>query len=116
MKYIREKKNIWIASIDELQDWWFRRSQVEIRYETRSKRRIAVEVHNPKDMVVNEFVVQLDMNKPVKDIEISSDIINMKIPDHEFDTSTNTLYLYFHDLEPDETRQFFVDFDNVAEE
>ncbi|NOX17618.1 MAG: hypothetical protein GXO87_04970 [Chlorobi bacterium] len=116
MKYIRKKKKIWITSISELQDWWFRRSQIEIRYETRSKRRIAVQVHNPKDMVVNEFVVQLDMNKPVKDIEISSDIINMEIPEYEFDSLSNTLYLYVYDLEPNETRQFFVDFDNIPEE
>ncbi len=56
MKYLREKK-VWITSIKELQNWWFRREGIEIRYETRSKRRIVVEVSNPKKSMADNFVV-----------------------------------------------------------
>ncbi|MBU2508532.1 MAG: hypothetical protein KJ799_17695 [Bacteroidetes bacterium] len=110
--YLR-KKDIWIVSIDELMNWWKKKGGLEIRYTTRSERRIAIEISNPKENIATDFVVQVDLNKPVKNIKISADIINTTIPEHEFDGNTNTLYLFIKDIEPDETYLYLVDFENV---
>ncbi len=114
INYIRQK-NIWVVSLGELKRWWLKKGGVELRYKTRSKRRIAVEVTNPTDRVVRNFTVQLNINKKIKNIEVSSDIINTKIPRYEFDSATNRLYLYLEKMEPNESRSFLIDFDNVTE-
>ncbi len=106
---------VWLTTVPELMSWWMRRGGLEIRYETRSKRRIVVEVNNPKDKDIEFFVVQVNLNKKVKNIEISSDIINTEIPDFEFDDRANVLYLYVENLEEGETREFLIDFENVVE-
>lgn len=114
MKYLREK-NVWLTSINELKEWWFKRGGIEIRYESRSKRRIVVEVSNPKERNTEDFVVQVNMNKPVKNIQISSDIINTKIPEFQFDPNANVLYLFVEDLKPGDSRLLLIDFENVRE-
>ena len=63
---------------------------------------------------MRDFIVQVNLNKPVANIQISSDIINTKIPDHEFDTSTNILYLFIDELGSGETRIYLVDFENIS--
>lgn len=112
-KYVN-KKNIWVTTIPDLISWWKKKSGLEVRYETRSKRRITVEVSNPKRIDMQDFIVQVYLNKPVANIQISSDIINTKIPDHEFDTSTNILYLFIDELGSGETRIYLVDFENIS--
>jgi len=114
MNYLK-KKNVWVTSIKELKNWWFRREGIEIRYETRSKRRIVVEVSNPKSSKIDEFVVELHLNKPVKNIEISSEIINTKIPEFEFDSSNYIMYLYITDLDAGDSRTFNIDFENIKQ-
>lgn len=112
IKYAKDN-NVWLASVDDILTWWKRRGNIEVRYEWRSKRRISVEVTNPSDNIVEEFVVEVNINKPVKNIKVSSEIINTEIPKYEFDQSTNSLYMYVKDLEPNETRIFLIDFENI---
>jgi peptidoglycan/xylan/chitin deacetylase (PgdA/CDA1 family) len=115
--YVSDKK-VWVTTIPELISWWKKKSGLEVRYETRSQRRITVEVSNPKQFDMRDFIVQVNLNKPVRNIEISSDIINpffkIKLPDFEFDTSTNILYLYIDELGSGETRIYLVDFENMS--
>lgn len=113
MNYIRQK-DYWLCSLNELQAWWLRKGGVEIQYSVRSKRRIAVEVTNPTDEQVNNFTVQVSLNKRIRNIRVSSDIIGTKIPEYEFDETSNTLYLYLKEMEPNESRSFLVDFENIA--
>ena len=112
VKYAKDN-NVWIASIDDLIAWWQRKGNIEVRYEWRSKRRISVEVTNPSETLVEQFVAQVNLNKPVKDIEISSEIINTPIPQYEYDSSSSVLYLYVENLKPGETRTFLIDFENI---
>lgn len=112
VKYLRDN-NYWITSFDELSVWWLRRGGIEMRYETRSKRRIAVEVSNPTKRENVDFTVELNLNKQIKNVEISSDIINTKIPEYTFDSNTSTLYLYVEDLDVGETRSYLIDFENI---
>lgn len=112
LRYATNKK-IWIASLDDLQSWWVKRQGVEVRYETRSKRRIAVEFTNPRDEKVSELVVQVNLNKKVKNVEITSDIINTKIPRYKLGDDKQTIYFYLDKMEAHETRSLLVDYDNI---
>ncbi len=111
-KYMKSK-NIWITSLEELRDWWVKKGGVEVKYERRSKRRIAVEVSNPVSNKRDNYVVEVHLNKGVKDIKISSDIINTKLPKSQFDSSSQTLVLFVDDLKAGESRSFLVDFENL---
>lgn len=112
LDYLRSK-NVWLTSMSEMKKWWLSRGDIEFRYETRSKRRVSVEVTNPYTGFTDDFVVQLNMNKKIKNIKLTSDIINTKIPDYKFDEKTNVIFLFIDNLEPSESRSFFIDFENV---
>lgn len=112
MKYAKNK-NMWITSLSQLKDWWNRRQGVEVRYETRSKRRIAIEFTNPSDNPTQELVVQVNLNKKVYNVNVSSDIINTKIPKYELKNDGQTIYFYIDKMNPHETRSLLVDFDNI---
>ncbi len=111
-KYAANKK-MWITSLKELQTWWMRRQGVEVRYETRSKRRIAVEFTNPRNEKIDELVIQVNLNKKVKNVEVSSDIINTKIPKYKLANEGQTIYFYLEKMEAHESRSLLVDFDNI---
>ncbi len=114
-KYMRSN-NVWVTSIPELLEWWNSKSGVELKYEKRGKRRIVVEVSNHKFKMDEEFVVQVNFNKEVKNIEISTELINTPIPEFEYEPKTHILYLHIKDLEADESRTFLIDFENVKEQ
>lgn len=114
VNYIRAK-NIWFTSITNLVGWWKKQSGIELRYDTRSKRRIAVEVSNHEKYTTDKFIVQIFINKNVSNIEVTADMIHTPIPQYEFDSTKNVLYLYVDNLKADETRTFLVDFDNQDE-
>lgn len=110
-KYMKSK-NMWITDINELKQWWLKRGGIEIKFDTRSKRRIAVEVSNPVSNKEDSYVVEVYVNKNIKDIRISSDIINTKLPKSNFDPSAQTLYLHVDKLKSGESRSFLIDFQN----
>lgn len=112
MKYAKNK-NMWITSLSQLKDWWNRRQGVEVRYDTRSKRRIAIEFTNPSDNPTQELVVQVNLNKKVFNVNVSSDIINTKIPKYELKNDGQTIYFYIDKMNQHETRSLLVDFDNI---
>jgi len=108
-----KSKNMWITSLSQLKEWWNRRQGVEVRYETRSKRRIAIEFTNPSSNPTYELVVQVNLNKRVYNVDVSSDIINTKIPKYELKNDGQTIYFYIDKMNPHETRSLLVDFDNI---
>ncbi len=108
-----KSKNMWITSLNQLKDWWNRRQGVEVRYDTRSKRRVAIEFTNPSDNITEELVVQVNLNKKVRNVNVSSDIINTKIPRYELKNEGQTIYFYIDKMNPHETRSLLVDFDNI---
>jgi hypothetical protein len=113
VRYAKSKK-VWITSLKELQAWWTKRGGVEVRYEPRSKRRIAVELNNPRDEKTDALVIQVNLNKQVRKVEITSDIINTKIPKFSLSADGQTIYLYIDHMEAHETRSLIVDFENVG--
>lgn len=113
LQYMRNKK-MWITDLDQLRTWWKKKEGVEVRQENRSARRIAVQVNNPADKTSEKFIVHINLNKRVKNVVISSDIINTKIPKFELLNNDQTIYLYIDNMEPKETRSLIIDFDNIG--
>lgn len=113
LTYIRNK-NIWLTSLEEINSWWNKRGDIEFRYEARSKRRLALEVSNPAGNETDDFIVQVHINKPVSEIDITSDIINTPIPNYQYDKNTQILYLFIDNLEGGESRTLLIDFENVS--
>lgn len=107
------QKNVWLTNLTQLQNWWQQRGGIEVRYEVPSERRVTVDVSNPRETPMYNFVIQVNLNRKVTDIEISSEIIGTKIPEFTFDSDTNILYLNIDELDAGESRIFFVDFKNV---
>lgn len=112
IQYLRDE-NIWLTSISEINEWWKRWRGLEITYDVRSKRRVAVEVNNLMESKAVDFVVQLHFNKKVKNVELSSNILYTDLPEYEFDRSENVLYLYVKDLNAGDSRKLLVDFENI---
>ena len=96
-------------------NWWKRKQGLEVTFQTRSQRRISLEVSNPRDTEMKNFAVQVNVNKKIKNIRVSSDLINIKVPKSTFDESTQTLYLYIEKMKPHETNSYIIDFENVNE-
>jgi len=113
--YIVEKERMWLTSLDEIQNWWIEKGAIEVHYETRSKRRISVEITNPTDKAIRNVLVKVFLNKPVYDLKLSSDIINTKIPNHNYDENSQVLYLNFDVLKAGDTRSLLIDFENTNE-
>jgi len=111
LKYIRDK-NVWFATIPQLINWWEKKGGIEVRYETRGDRRVSIEVSNPREKDTKDFVVQINLNKKVKNIRISSEIINTTIPRHNYDDGNQILYLHIKLLPAGETITYFIDFEN----
>jgi hypothetical protein len=49
----------------------------------------------------------------VKNVEISSDIINTKIPRHSLSEDKQIIYIYLDKMDPHETRSLLIDFENI---
>ncbi|MBX3008414.1 MAG: beta-galactosidase trimerization domain-containing protein [Melioribacteraceae bacterium] len=108
-----KKKNMWVTNLNDLKSWWMRRESVEVRYEARSTRRISVEITNPQDKISEQLVVQVNLNKKVKNVEISSDIINTEIPRHSLSEDKQIIYIYLDKMDPHESRSLLIDFENI---
>ncbi|MGE5499194.1 MAG: hypothetical protein ACM3Q2_14020 [Syntrophothermus sp.] len=113
IKYLKSKK-VWIASASEIRNWWLTKTHLEVNTDIRSKRRVAIEVSNPGGAAVHDVLVQINLNKEVKNLQISSDIFGTKIPMHYFDKSTQILTLKIDDIEPGGSYSYFIDFDNAG--
>jgi len=111
--YMKSKK-MWMTDLNQLKNWWKKKEGVEVRQENRSARRIAVQVNNPTDKMSDKFVVHVNLNKQIKNVALSSDIINTRIPKFQLLNNEQTLYLFIDEMEPHETRSLVIDFDNVV--
>ena len=112
LRYAREQ-NLWLTSISELKEWWLKRGRVELEYRTSSKVRMEVEVTNLADLTIDNFVVEVDLNKKVQNVDVSSDLVNTVLPEFEFTPKNNTLYLYIKNLGAGESRSFLLDYENI---
>ncbi|MBK7629782.1 MAG: polysaccharide deacetylase family protein [Ignavibacteriales bacterium] len=109
-----KKKKFWIATASEIQKWYEKRDYIEIKADRRGKTRVALKVSNPGIESINNLVIDLDLNDYAKNITIGSEIIGTKTASVKHTEGSQMVYLYIDDLKPGESRQYYIDYDQVA--
>ncbi|MEO8232994.1 MAG: polysaccharide deacetylase family protein, partial [Ignavibacteriota bacterium] len=109
-----KKKKFWIATANEIQKWYEKRDYIEIKADRRGKTRVALKVSNPGVESINNLVVDLDLNDYAQNIAIGSEIIGTKTASVKHTEGSQMVYLYIDDLKPGESRQYYIDYDKVA--
>jgi len=110
LKYINSKQ-IWVASGNEIYNWWVKKNKVEMRVEPRGESRVTVSISNPGIEKLTEIMLEIDLQMNVTNIEISSEIIGTIQPAFSFNPATHMLYLKIKEFKPGETRIYYVDYD-----
>lgn len=109
-----KKKNFWIATAREIQQWYEKRDYIEISTQKRGDNRVAVKISNPGVDEINDLVIDLDLNEKADNITIESEIIGTKLPRIKHEKNSQMLYLHIDDLEPGESRTYYIDYNNPA--
>ncbi len=108
-----KKKKFWIATATEIQKWYEKRDYIEIKADRRGKTRVALKVSNPGIESINNLVIDLDLNDYAQNITIGSEIIGTKTASVKHTAGSQMVYLYIDDLKPGESRQYYIDYDQV---
>jgi peptidoglycan/xylan/chitin deacetylase (PgdA/CDA1 family)/uncharacterized protein YktA (UPF0223 family) len=109
-----KKKKFWIATATEIQKWYEKRDYIEIKSDRRGKTRVALKVSNPGIESINNLVIDLDLNDFAQNITIGSEIIGTKTASVKHSSGSQMVYLYIDDLKPGESRQYYIDYDQVS--
>ena len=109
-----KKKKFWIATATEIQKWYEKRDYIEIKADRRGKTRVALKVSNPGIESINNLVIDLDLNDFAQNITIGSEIIGTKTASVKHTAGSQMVYLYIDDLKPGESRQYYIDYDQVS--
>ena len=105
-----KKKKFWITTASQVEKWWAKRNYVEVRANQRGEYRVALTVSNPGKQIVNGLVVQIDMNEPISDIALSTELVGTKTAKYVYDKNSEIIYVYLNDLHSDESRTYFFDY------
>jgi peptidoglycan/xylan/chitin deacetylase (PgdA/CDA1 family) len=109
-----KRKNFWIATGNEIDNWYARKSSVEIRADKRGTNRIALTISNPGSSTANNLVVQVELDAPADRITMDTEIIGTKKAKYDFDRKNKIVYVYINDLEPNESRTYYLDFNQPS--
>ena len=105
-----KRKNFWIATGKEIENWYARKSSIEIRADKRGANRIALTISNPGSSTANNLVVQVELDAPADKITMDTEIIGTKMAKYDYDKKNKIVYVYVNDLEPNESRTYYLDF------
>jgi hypothetical protein len=109
---LKEKK-FWITSAEKIQDWYRAKEFLEIRSEKRGNSRVAVTLTNPGENVASNFVIFVDLNENADHITIETEVIGGKSAAYSHQKGSEIVHLYIEDLNPGESRTFYIDFDII---
>ena len=105
-----KKKHFWITTASDIEKWWAKRHYIEVRVNKRGNTRVALIVSNPGKEHINGLVVQLNLNEAAYNISLSTEIIGTKLARLEFDKQNHIVYVYIDNLEPGESRTYYIDY------
>lgn len=105
-----KRKNFWITTGNEIENWYAMKSSVEIRADRRGSNRIALTISNPGSSTANNLVIQVELDAPANRITMDTEIIGTKKAKFDFDKKNKIVYVYVNDLEPNESRTYYLDF------
>jgi peptidoglycan/xylan/chitin deacetylase (PgdA/CDA1 family) len=107
------KKNFQIDYASGISSWYTKKEYIEISTERRGKYRIALKISNPGTMPIENYTIDVDLNKRVKNVILGSEIIGMKPVKVSHSPGDNMLYITIDKLKPGESRVFFIDYELV---
>lgn len=105
-----KKKHFWITTASDIEKWWAKRHYIEVRVSKRGNTRVALIVSNPGKQHINGLVVQLNLNEAAYNISLSTEIIGTKLARLEFDKQNHIVYVYIDNMEPGESRTYYIDY------
>ncbi len=108
-----KKKNFWITTGEEIQKWYAEKNSVEIRTDKRGPNRVTLTVSNPGKSTASNLVVEVELNAPAQRISLSSEIIGTKKARFDYDKKGRIVYVYINDLEPNESRTYYIDYNQT---
>jgi peptidoglycan/xylan/chitin deacetylase (PgdA/CDA1 family) len=108
-----KRKKFWITTAEQIHEWYKNKEYIELRTQRRGDRRVAITITNPGPALVNNLVVDVDLNTKAKRITIDTEIIGTKSARFKHIDGSQYLFLYINDLEPGESRTYYVDYDRL---
>ena len=108
-----KRKNFWITTAAEIQNWYSKKNYVEIRVDKRGEQRVAVTISNPGHETVDQLVIQVDLNENADKVSLSTEIIGTKTAKVQHDKGSKTVNLFINDLKSSESRTYYLDYDKT---
>lgn len=108
-----KKKNFWITTASEIQNWFSKRNYVEVSIDKRGESRVVITVSNPGHELVNQSVIQIELNENADDISLSTEIISTVPANFEHQKGTKTVKLFINNLKSSESRTYYLDYDKT---
>ncbi len=113
IKELKQKK-FWITTASEIQRWYGKKEYVETRTKKSGKTRVTVTVTNPGKEIIDDLVLDIDLNDNAEKISIDTEIIGTKLAKFKHVVKSRFLNLQIDDLEPGESRTYYIDYDKVS--
>lgn len=108
--YLKDQ-NVWLTSAEKVRKWWIARNSIEVGIKIISERRVSFLITNPSDIVISNLTVRIDLNKDIKNLVITSEIIGTEIPEYTYEG--DKIFIKLKNLKSDQSNSYFIDFDNV---
>ena len=109
-----KKKKFWITTASEIQKWYEKKEYIEIRTKKSGKTRVTVTVTNPGKEIIDDLMLDIDLNENAERISIDTEIIGTKLAKFKHVVKSRFLNLQIDDLEPGESRTYYIDYDKVS--
>ncbi len=109
-----KKKNFWIATASEIQNWYDKKEYIETRTKKSGKTRVMVTVTNPGKEAIDDLSLDIDLNDNAEKISIDTEIIGTKLAKFKHQVKSRFLNLMIDNLEPGESRTYYIDYDKVS--
>jgi peptidoglycan/xylan/chitin deacetylase (PgdA/CDA1 family) len=113
IKELKQKK-FWITTASEIQKWYEKKEYIETRTKKSGKTRVTVTVTNPGKEIIDDLVLDIDLNDNAEKISIDTEIIGTKQAKFKHVVESRFLNLQIDDLEPGESRTYYIDYDKVS--
>lgn len=102
-------RNFWIASGDDLHQWWRARHAVQAEVEQRGPSRIVVRMSSGHSRPVHDVGLSIGLGNPAARIEIRSELISDDPPAYELLENGTVLTLALDEMKPQQSMVYHID-------
>jgi len=113
IKELKQKK-FWITTASEIQKWYEKKEYIETRTKKSGKTRVTVTITNPGKEIIDDLMLDIDLNDSAEKVSIDTEIIGTKLAKFKHAVKSRYLNLQIDDLEPGESRTYYIDYDKVG--